>query len=1007
LTGRQLDSRVRILNAAAFTLALAAAPAAWSQVVDDALAITQVYSSGGVTRAVWRNDYVEILNRGSAPLVLDGKSLQYASGTGGGTFAQNAITLLTGTLEPGQYYLVQLASSGSAGAVLPPVDAAGSVNLDAMSGKLALVNAATGLACNAGSPPPSNGTACSDAQRALILDLVGYGAANFFEGSAAAPSPSTAMASFRASNGCRDSNDNAADFAAAAAAPRNRLAPTNSCAFEATCPATLGTLAGTPISALLVARNGDGGVSGAALPSSSVPGIELIDFTPAQQAGEDANVTLAVAGSTAAGAYAVEVQFSSTDTPERTASCTVQVTVGSIQPSVRIHDIQGAAHRSPLTGQGVADVPGIVTALRANGFYLQDPEPDADAATSEGIFVFTQTAPTVGVGSTVLVTGVVTEFRPGGEESNLSSTNLTASAIELVSAGNPLPAPIPVGMAGRVPPAALIDGGGCGDVELAGCAFDAANDGVDFYESLEGMRVRIDNAVAVGATNQFGETPVLADFGAGATQTTPRGGVHVSASDFNPERVILDDQILFPLPSAGTGDRLGSVVGVLDYSFGAFKLQVTELPSLSPNPPAAESTTPQAPAELAVAALNLQNLHAGSDPAQFAALAAQIAGNLQAPDILAVSEVQDNNGPVNDGVVDASQTFATLVSAIATAGGPVYHSRSIDPIDDQDGGQPGANIRIGFLFNPARVAFVDRPGGTSTNATAVVNAEGIAQLSASPGRLDPSNPAFTDSRKPLAGEFRFNGHTVFVVANHFNSKGGDNPLFGRFQPPLALTQAQREQQATVVRDFVRSLLEVDANANVVVLGDLNDFQFSTTLGILKTAPLADLGDRLADSDRYTYVFEGNSQALDHILVTGNLAAGAAYDIVHMNAEYAERASDHDGVIARLYLPAIEVTQQTGSQISGLLLSRATLQFNGFVGMANVSSASIEGPVHVLLDGLPEGVTLHNKSGEFNGAPYVTYPQSLAPGESVSIPVQFANPLRVRIGYSVRVYSGSF
>jgi len=102
-----------------------------------------------------------------------------------------------------------------------------------------------------------------------------------------------------------------------------------------------------------------------------------------------------------------------------------------------------------------------------------------------------------------------------------------------------------------------------------------------------------------------------------------------------------------------------------------------------------------------------------------------------------------------------------------------------------------------------------------------------------------------------------------------------------------------------------------------------------------------------------------------------------------------------------------VTEQTGSQISGLLLSRATQQFNGFVGMANVSTAPIEGPVHVLLEGLPEGVTLFNKSGQFNGAPYITYPMSIAPGESVSIPVQFANPLRVRIVYSVRVYSGRF
>jgi uncharacterized protein len=1008
LTGRQPASRVRILCATACILAVSAVTPAWAQATDNALVITQIYTTGGgANRPSWRNDYVEILNRGSAPVVLDGKSLQYASGTGAGTFAQNPVTLLGGTLEAGQYYLVQLGSSGAAGALLPAADATGTVNLDAASGKLALVNASSGLPCNT-APTSSTGTRCTPAQLELILDLAGYGAANFFEGAAPAPSPTSAASIYRASNGCRDTNDNAADFAAETAAPRNRASPATSCAFEASCPASLETLAGTPVSTVLTARNGSGGVSAAAILGTPVPGIELTGFTPVEAPGEDASVTLAVGDSTAPGAYLVQVQFSSTQTPDTTASCTVQVTVGSIQPGVvRIHDIQGSGHRSPLASQGVTNVPGIVTALRPTGFYLQDPEPDADPATSEGIFVFTQTAPTAQVGSGVLVSGVVTEFRPGGEQSNLTSTNITASEITVLSVGNSLPAPTIIGAAGRVPPVAVIDGGNCGDVELAGCTFDAANDGIDFYESLEGMRVRIDNAVAVGPTSQFGETPVVSDFSAGATQVTPRGGVFVSPSDFNPERVILDDQILFPLPAAGTGDRLGTVVGVLDYSFGAFKLQVTEPFSVSPNPPTPENTAPQAPAELAIAALNLENLHASSDPAKFAALAAQVVGNLASPDILAVSEVQDNSGPVNDGVVDASQTYATLVSAIATAGGPVYHFRNIDPVDGQDGGQPGANIRVGFLFNPARVAFVDRPGGTSAAGTAIVNPEGTPQLTFSPGRIDPANAAFVDSRKPLAGEFRFNGHTVFVVANHFNSKGGDSPLFGRFQPPAAVTQAQREQQASVVRDFVRSVLELDGNASVVVLGDLNDFQFSGTLAILKSTPLDDLGDQLADSDRYTYVFEGNSQALDHVLVTGNLAKGAAYDVVHMNAEYAERASDHDAVIARLYLPAIEVTDQTGSQISGLLLNRATQMFNGFVQMANASAAPIAGPIHILLDDLADGVWLANKSGELDGAPYITYPGSLAPGEGVTIPVQFINPLRARINYSLRVFSGNF
>ena len=148
---------------------------------------------------------------------------------------------------------------------------------------------------------------------------------------------------------------------------------------------------------------------------------------------------------------------------------------------------------------------------------------------------------------------------------------------------------------------------------------------------------------------------------------------------------------------------------------------------------------------------------------------------------------------MNDGTVAADQTFALLIDAISAVGGPTYDWRSIDPVNNSDGGQPGGNIRVGFLFrtdNPD-LQFVDRPGGGSTTAVDVVKIAGQVQLTSSPGRIDPTNTAFANSRKPLAAEFVFRGKTVFVVANHWNSKGGDNPLFGRFQPPVAVTETQR------------------------------------------------------------------------------------------------------------------------------------------------------------------------------------------------------------------------
>src|SRR5262249_29166292 len=147
-----------------------------------------------------------------------------------------------------------------------------------------------------------------------------------------------------------------------------------------------------------------------------------------------------------------------------------------------------------------------------------------------------------------------------------------------------------------------------------------------------------------------------------------------------------------------------------------------------------------------------------------------IVHNLQAPDILSVEEVQDNSGATDNGVVAADRTLAKLVAAISAVPGPTYQWRALDPSNDQDGGQPGGDTRQVFLFRTDRgVSFVDRPGGTSTNANDVLGAGSSTRLLYSPGRIDPTNVAWQSSRKPLAGEFTFGGHHLFVIANHFNS----------------------------------------------------------------------------------------------------------------------------------------------------------------------------------------------------------------------------------------------
>ncbi len=106
------------------------------------------------------------------------------------------------------------------------------------------------------------------------------------------------------------------------------------------------------------------------------------------------------------------------------------------------------------------------------------------------------------------------------------------------------------------------------------------------------------------------------------------------------------------------------------------------------------------------------------------------------------------------------------------------------------------------------------------------------KLSASPGRINPESPAWENSRKPLVGEFVFRGKPVFVIGNHFASKGGDQPLHGRYQEPTRSSETQRVQQAAEVNTFVTSLLKADRSAHVVALGDFNDFEFSPTMKAL-------------------------------------------------------------------------------------------------------------------------------------------------------------------------------
>ncbi|RPI72524.1 MAG: lamin tail domain-containing protein, partial [Desulfobacteraceae bacterium] len=162
--------------------------------------ISQVFGGGGNSQAPYKNDFVELFNRSTTAVTLDGWSLQYASATGTGNFSANPIVTLSGSLQPGQYYLIQLAG-GANGTALPAPDKIGAINMAAGAGKIALVHTTTGLTCNGGSTP------CQPSQLTQLVDLVGWGNANFYEGGPA-PATSNTLALFRNNNGCQDSDNN-------------------------------------------------------------------------------------------------------------------------------------------------------------------------------------------------------------------------------------------------------------------------------------------------------------------------------------------------------------------------------------------------------------------------------------------------------------------------------------------------------------------------------------------------------------------------------------------------------------------------------------------------------------------------------------------------------------------------------------------------------------------------------------------------------------------------------
>lgn len=436
----------------------------------------------------------------------------------------------------------------------------------------------------------------------------------------------------------------------------------------------------------------------------------------------------------------------------------------------------------------------------------------------------------------------------------------------------------------------------------------------------EGMRLELTKPTTVGpavyyASSSTFEIPVVTVNGTANTTevTSAAGGLVLTGADFNPQRLILSVK---SAPVLTTGQQFTSnITGIMNYDYGKFLIstETGTLPDVSPSKLQREVTSLSSGEEhkLNIASFNIENFSKLNDPKKIENVAKDIVNNLKTPDIIGLTEVQDNNG-TGKGITEANESFEALIAAIKAidGGASAYAYTDIAPVNNQDGGVPEGNIRSGFLYNTNRVALKSGTPGSATESVTYSSASG---LSVNPGRIDPTNDAFIDSRKPVAAEFTFEGNDVIVIANHFNSKSSDNYLFGSVQPPVFTTEVQRAKIAKVVNGFVEDVLQENADANIVVLGDLNDFQFSNTLNILKGSALTNLVNTLPLNERYSYVFQGNSQTLDHILVNNRLSSDTTLDIVHINSDFADpgdyppgtefpadiRVSDHDPLLAQI------------------------------------------------------------------------------------------------------------
>ncbi|MCH7755307.1 T9SS type A sorting domain-containing protein [candidate division KSB1 bacterium] len=562
---------------------------------------------------------------------------------------------------------------------------------------------------------------------------------------------------------------------------------------------------------------------------------------------------------------------------------------------VELFEIQGAGLVSPLENETVVTDSNVVTAMTADGFFMQTPEnrADNDPTTSDGIFVFTNLTPAVAIGDLVNVTGRVVEF------SELTAISDTPT-IEIVSSGNPLPAPI---------------------------EFDAATPSPiqpqpeTELERYEGMLVKVMNGTVTAPSNSFDEAKIVA----GPNRAFREPGVEfpglpgLPVWDGNPEIFELDpDGAGLPNIQIPGGIEIESATGPLSFNFGDYQLLPTELnlnTTIAPRPVRDRTSL-----EETIGTQNLlllfddvadPNNQPPTDPTEYAnrlnKFSLQIREVLKAPDILAVQEVENLN------------TLQDLADKIQSDDPAVVYTPFLEEGNDESG------INVGFLVR----------NSVQVNSVTQIGKDATYEFEGQTLTLHDRPPLILDAVIDTAGT-----ETVQVMVVHNRS------LSGIDGDDSTRVRTKRFEQALWISQQIQEMQTADSNINLVVLGDFNAFQFTDgyvdVLGQI-TGNLdaggafipgtdevnPDLRNQVLDlpeEERYSFIFKGSAQVLDHVLTSsalenavsgiefgrGNADAPASFAD---SANTALRSSDHDGLVLFLDLgPVNSVTEPFGASL---------------------------------------------------------------------------------------------